>query len=129
MPHGSSATYGGMGHSVVELMVVLENLTSGRRRGESCDCPGAALRVAAWELLVWSPSVRLLEGQAGGGSEYVQRWVWWCPIIPSSHSAGDDAAVPGMTTQWRGWPHRARSDGGDTSCWPDVTTPSQAGAE
>jgi hypothetical protein len=37
MPHDSSATYGGMVHNVVELMVVLENLASGRRRGESCD--------------------------------------------------------------------------------------------
>jgi hypothetical protein len=45
MPHGSSDTYGGIAHSVVELMVVLENLTSGGRRGEPCACPEAASRV------------------------------------------------------------------------------------
>jgi hypothetical protein len=96
MPHSSSVTYGGMAHNVVELMVFLENLASGGRRGESCDCPGAASRVVARELLIWSPSVRLLEGWADGGSENVQRRVWWCPVVPGFHSAGDDAAVPGM---------------------------------
>jgi hypothetical protein len=45
MSHGSSATYGGMAHSAVELMVVLENLASGRRRGEPCACPEATSRV------------------------------------------------------------------------------------
>jgi hypothetical protein len=53
-----SATYGGMAHSVVELMVVLANLAPSRHLGESYTRPGAASRVAAWELLVWSPSVR-----------------------------------------------------------------------
>jgi hypothetical protein len=62
-----SATYGGMAHSVMELIVVLVNLASGGRRGESCARLGAASRVAAWDLLVWSPSVRRLEGWADGG--------------------------------------------------------------
>jgi hypothetical protein len=62
MPHGSNATYGSMAHSVVELMVVLENLTSGGHRDKSCDCPGVASRVVVWELLVQSPTVHLLEG-------------------------------------------------------------------
>jgi hypothetical protein len=59
-----SATYGGMVHSVVELTVVLANLAFGEHHGESWASPGAALRVAAWELLVWSTSVRQLEGWA-----------------------------------------------------------------
>jgi hypothetical protein len=53
-----SATYGGMAHSVAELMVVLENLAPDRRRGESCTRPGAASRVRLWELPTLSPSIR-----------------------------------------------------------------------
>jgi hypothetical protein len=113
MLHGSSATYGGMAHSVVELMVVLENLASGGHRGESCACPEATSRVAAWELLVWSPSVRQLEGWADGGLEDAQRRVWRCLVVMGSHNIGDDAAVLGMGAQRRGWPHRVGSDGGD----------------
>jgi hypothetical protein len=64
-----SATYGGMAHNVVELMVVVENLASGGRRGESCACSEATSRVAAWKLLVWSPSVCRLEGWADGRPE------------------------------------------------------------
>jgi hypothetical protein len=82
MPHGSSATYGSMAHSVVELMVFMENLASGGHHGESCDCPGAASRVVVHEIFVRSTSVHLLEGWADGGSEDVQRRVWWCPVIP-----------------------------------------------
>jgi hypothetical protein len=96
MPHCSSATYGGIAHSVVELMVVLENLASGGCHGESCDCSGAASRVMARDLLVWSPFVRLLEGWADRGSENVERRMWRCPVVPSFHCDGDDAAVPGM---------------------------------
>jgi hypothetical protein len=43
-----------MAHSVVDLMVVLENLAPGGRRGESCAHPGAASRVMVRELLVGS---------------------------------------------------------------------------
>jgi hypothetical protein len=110
-----------LAHSVVELMVVLENLASGGRRGESCDS-GAASTVVARELLVWFPSVRLLEGWADGGSEDAQWRVWWCLSSRAS-------TVPGMTLKCPGWPQRAGSDGGNAPCWPDVTAPSQAGAE
>jgi hypothetical protein len=47
-----------MAHSVTELMVVLVNLAPDGLRGESYTRPGAASRVAACELLVWSPFVR-----------------------------------------------------------------------
>jgi hypothetical protein len=93
------ATYGGMAHSVVELMVVLENLASGRHRSESCACPEAASSVAVWELLVQSPSVRRLEGWVDGRLEAAQRRAWWCPIVPGFHSTGDDAVVLGMAAQ------------------------------
>jgi hypothetical protein len=46
-----SATYGGMAHSVAELMVVLTNLAPVGRRGESCTRSGAALRVVVWGFL------------------------------------------------------------------------------
>jgi hypothetical protein len=60
-----------------------------------------------WEPLVWSPSVRRLEGHTDGGLEVAQWLVWRCPAVPWSHSARDGAAVPGMAAQWRGWPHGA----------------------
>jgi hypothetical protein len=94
-----SATYGGMAHSVVELIVILMNLASGGRRGESCVRLGVASRVAAWELLVWSPSVCRLEGSAEERPEAAQQRVWRCPVVLGSHSTGDDAAVPGMAAQ------------------------------
>jgi hypothetical protein len=53
-----SATYGSMAHSIAEMMVVLANLAPGGRRGESYTRLGAASRVAAWELLFSSSSVR-----------------------------------------------------------------------
>jgi hypothetical protein len=62
-----------MAHGVVELMVVLTNLASSGCHGESCARPGAASRVAVWELLVWSPSVRRLKGWADGGPEDAQQ--------------------------------------------------------
>jgi hypothetical protein len=57
VPHSSKATYGGMAHNVVELMVILTNLAPVGHRGESCTFPGAASRVAVWEFPVWSPSI------------------------------------------------------------------------
>jgi hypothetical protein len=117
MPHGSSATYGGMAHSVVELMVVLENLASGGRRGESRACQEATSRVAAWELLVRSPSVCRLEGWDDGRPGAAQQQAWWCPVVMGSHSIGDDAAVPGMAAQRRGWRHNA----GDGCTGPEAT--------
>jgi hypothetical protein len=41
-----------------------------------------------------------------------------CPV--HSNSVGDVVAVPGVVLQWRGWPHRADSDGEDRSRRPDV---------
>jgi hypothetical protein len=123
-----SATYGSMAYSVAELMVVLENLAPGGRRGESCTRPGAASTVATWGLLVWSPPVRRLVGSIDGRPEDAQQRAWWCLVVPGFHNAWDGAAVPGMVTQWRGWPHRAGSDGGDVLRWSDVTMSSCAGA-
>jgi hypothetical protein len=54
--------------------------------------------------------------------------VWQCLVVTGSHSAGDGVAVPRKVAQWRGWPHRAESDGGDALRWSDVTAPSWAGA-
>jgi hypothetical protein len=88
-----------MAHNVVELMVVLANLASGRCRGESCARPGVASRVAVWELLVWLPSVRRLEGWADGGHEAAHQQAWRCPVVLGSHGTGNDTAVPGMATQ------------------------------
>jgi hypothetical protein len=85
-----------MAYSFAELMVVLANLTPDGRRGESCICPGVASRVAVWELPVWLPSVRQLEGSADRRPEDAQQRAWRCLIIPSFHNVGDGAAVPGM---------------------------------
>jgi hypothetical protein len=104
-----SATYGGMAHSVVELMVVLANLASGRRRGESCARPAAASRVVVWELLVWLPFVRRFEGSTDGR--------------PRPHSSQRDdvpsiwvPTMSRMTLQRSGWRH---SDG-DGRTGPEV---------
>jgi hypothetical protein len=53
-----SATYGGMAHSVVELMVVLTNLALVGHRGESYTRPGPTLKVVVWGLSVRLSSVR-----------------------------------------------------------------------
>jgi hypothetical protein len=52
VPHSSKATYGGMAHSAVELMVILTNLAPVGRRGESWFCTEADSRIAVWELPV-----------------------------------------------------------------------------
>jgi hypothetical protein len=53
-------------HIVVEWMVVLENLTSGRRRGESCACPGAAGVGASRLVIIRTPARGLGSRRAGG---------------------------------------------------------------
>jgi hypothetical protein len=98
-----------MVYSVAELMVVLTNLTCVVHRGKPCTCPGVALSVAVWELPIWLPSVRWLEGSS------------WCLVVPGSHNTGDGVAVPGMTAQRRGWRHKAEGDRGVALHWPDVT--------
>jgi hypothetical protein len=96
VPHSSKATYGGMVHNVVELMVVLTNLAPSGRRGESCACPGAALWVAEWAPPAWVAVVRWFEGIADGRPEDAQWRGWRCLVVPGSHSVGDGAAVLGM---------------------------------
>jgi hypothetical protein len=56
--HTVLITCSGMVYNTVEWMAVLANLTPVGRHGESCSRPGAASRVAVWELHVWLPSVR-----------------------------------------------------------------------
>jgi hypothetical protein len=96
VPHSSKATYGGMAYSVAELTVVRTNLAPAARRGESCACPGAASRVAVWEPLVWSSSVRQLKGWADEGwrlhsSGYGDVLSSWAPT------------APGVVLQCSGW--------------------------
>jgi hypothetical protein len=59
-------TCGGMVYSATEWMAVLANLALVVRHGDSCSRPGAASRVAVWELLIRSPSVRWPKGSADG---------------------------------------------------------------
>jgi hypothetical protein len=40
--------------------------------------------------------------------------------VRTRHSVGYVVAVPGVALQWRGWPHRADSDGEDRSRRPNV---------
>jgi hypothetical protein len=47
--------------------------------------------------------------------------VWRRPVVARFHSVGEGDAVAGMAWGRRGWSHRADGDGGDRSCWPDVT--------
>jgi hypothetical protein len=112
----------------MELIVVLTNLASGRCRGESCARPGAASRVAALELL-FGRRPYAVEGSADGRAEAAQQRAWRRPVVLGSHNAGDDAAVPAMVAQWRGWQRRAGGDWGDPPCRPYVTVSSPAGAE
>jgi hypothetical protein len=121
-------TSDGMVYSATECMVVLMNLASGGRRGESCARPGATSRVALWKPLVWSSSIRQLEGWASGGLEIAQQQVWRCLVVLASYSAGDGAAVLRMVAQRWGWPHRANGDRGDALHWFDVKASSRAGA-
>jgi hypothetical protein len=122
------AMYGGMVCSATEWMVVLTNLASGRRRGESCACPGAISRAVVWEPLVWPFCMRQLMGWADRGLEVTQRWAWRRLVVLGSHSTGDGAAVLGMVAQRRGWPHRADGDKGDMPHWSDVSASSRASA-
>jgi hypothetical protein len=72
-------------------------------------------------LAVRPPPVGLLEGAVNGGPYEVQ-WRAWRRAVPVRfNSVGDVVAVPDVALQWRGWPHRADSDGEDRSRWPDVT--------
>jgi hypothetical protein len=72
-------------------------------------------------LAVRSPPVGRLEGAVNGDPYEAQCQARRRPIPVLSNSIGDVVAVPGMALQWRGWPHRADSDGEDRSHRPDVT--------
>jgi hypothetical protein len=65
---------------------------------EPCARPGAASRVAAWELLLWSLCVHQLEGWVDGRLEVAQQRTWRRLVVLGSHGAGDGAAVLGW---WR----------------------------
>jgi hypothetical protein len=52
----------------------------------------------------------------------VAQWWSWRRLVPVHYnSTGDVVIVPGVVPQWRGWTHRADSDGDDRSRRPDVT--------
>jgi hypothetical protein len=97
-----SATCGSMAHSVTESTVVLTNLASGGRRGESCSRPGAASRVATLELLFGrcpyaGSRVGLTEDRrphSGGRGDVPSTWV---------------PTVLGMTLQCLGWRYSGRN--------------------
>jgi hypothetical protein len=64
-----------------------------------------------------------MSGFEGGGVEvgfngrpYEAQWrAWRRPVLARFNSVGDVVTVPGVVLQWRGWPHRADSDGEDRS--------------
>jgi hypothetical protein len=66
------------------------------RCGVPCIRPGAASRVAVWELLPWSSCVRHFEGRADGRLAVAQQRACWRLVAPYSHNIGDGVAVPGM---------------------------------
>jgi hypothetical protein len=72
-------------------------------------------------LAVRSLPAGRLEGVVNGGLYVVQWQAWRRPVPVRSNSVGDVVAVPSVALQWRGWPHRADSDGEDRSRRPDVT--------
>jgi hypothetical protein len=53
-------------YCATEWMANLANLAPIWHHGESCSRPGAASRVAVWELPVRSTSIRWLEGSVDG---------------------------------------------------------------
>jgi hypothetical protein len=61
------------------------------------------------------------EGVVNGGP-YAAQWQSWRRLVPvHSNSIGDVITVHDVALQWRGWPHRADSDGEDRSHRPNVT--------
>jgi hypothetical protein len=120
VPH-YSPTCGGAASSATELTTVLANLVpvgaswrvlcsyrSGfEGGGVEVGCPAVARRPARGRCQ--RGSVRgIVAGMATSRPRAFQQ-------------RGDVVAVPGMALQWRGWPHRADSDGENRSRRPDVT--------
>jgi hypothetical protein len=101
------------------------------RPGESCSSRGVMVhpvlvqeQLRGWRRSGWSPGRRPLAGSRvpSTGCPYTAQWrSWRRPIPVRSNSVGHVVAVPGVALQWRGWPHRADSDGEDRSRRTDVT--------
>jgi hypothetical protein len=71
-------------------------------------------------LAVRPPPVGQLEGAVNGWTYEAQWRAWRRPVLARSNSVGDVVTMSGVMLQWRGWPHRADSDGEDCSRRPDV---------
>jgi hypothetical protein len=93
------------------------------RPGESCSSRGVVARpMLVQEQLRGGWRSGWLSGRrswAGSrvpstGVPYAAQW-WACrrPVLVRSNSVGSVIAVPSVALQWRGWPHRADSDGED----------------
>jgi hypothetical protein len=120
VPH-YSPTCGGMASSATELTTVLANLApvgaswrilclyrnGFEGGGVEVVCPAAARRTA--------------RGCRHRGPYEAQWQAWRRPIPVRPNRVGGVVAVPSMVLQWRGWLHRADSDGEDRSCRPDIT--------
>jgi hypothetical protein len=120
VPHYSS-TCGGVASSVTELSTVLANLAPvGASWRVLCpyrsDFEGSGVE-AGCPAAVRGPARGCCQrGSVRGTVAGVRR-----PVPVLSNSVGDVVTVPGAALQWRGWPHRADSDGEDCSRRPDVT--------
>jgi hypothetical protein len=110
MPRGSTATYGGMVHSVVESTAVLTNLASGGCRGESCACSGAA---SGWWCGSFSFGLRPYACSRVGLTEGRRMYNSGCGGVPLSRAS----TVSGMTLQCLEWWH----SGGDGHTGSEVT--------
>jgi hypothetical protein len=87
-----------MAHSTCDLMVVLENLVPGTRRGASCACPAVASRVAVLEFLL---------GRRPYASSRVRLMGDW-ELYSGRRGSVPSARVPmvlGMALQCPGWWH------------------------
>jgi hypothetical protein len=101
------------------------------RPGESCSSRGVVARpVLVQEQLRGGWRSGWLSGRRSRAGSRVpstgvlyaaQWWAWRRPVLVRSNSVESVIAVPGVALQWRGWPHRADSDGEDRSRRPDVT--------
>jgi hypothetical protein len=99
-----------MVYSAMEWMAVLANLAPVGRHGESCPRPGAASRVAVWNILFGRRPyadlrVQLTEGSKvhnSGHGDVLSFWV---------------LTAPGRVLQCPGWLHSGR----DGCTWPKVT--------
>jgi hypothetical protein len=111
----------GMANSVVELTVVLANPAlveaswcvrcSYRSGFEGCGA------VVGWPAAVVGQFEGAIDGRPVRGTVVVVAM----SCLRRSQQHWDVATASGVVRQWRGWPHRADSDGDDRSRRPDVT--------